>query len=199
MKNSSQAAIRATIDRSKSIESYLGCGAFGTVRLAVVAFHDLDEGWNGKGFGQEAGAIELAQPRRRHGRGADDVDGRPAGLAQDPGAQETPARLAGQVDVQKHDRRPEAPANEPVGFFRRRGDPNLVAACFEVLRDDRSQRQVVLDDQDSGRDDFTTHRSSGRSDRSPRPRAMEWDRTRGLWNGPRYGTAAPAARRTSGR
>jgi hypothetical protein len=75
MKNSTQTPIKATIARSKSIESSLRDGRFGAVGLAVVALHDLDERRHGERLGQEAGAVELAESRVRDGRGADHEDG----------------------------------------------------------------------------------------------------------------------------
>jgi len=97
MKNSRQAAMMATIARSKKHRSSRRAEVSGSSRLAVVAFHDLYEGGNGERLGEISGTAELPQSGRRDGRGADDIYGRRPAARSEPerrNAQpESPGRL----------------------------------------------------------------------------------------------------------
>ena len=106
------------------------------------------EGVQGERLGQVAGDAELAQAGRTDRHRAGDDHRRSSGGVEGLAPEDRPARLAGQVDVEQDEVRPEALGRGASRRSRPSGDRHAVAAGAEVRRQQAGERLVVLDDQD---------------------------------------------------
>ena len=123
-----------------------------------------DERLERERLGQVAGDVELGQPLRADGRGAGDDDRRRAGRGQRRAAEQVPARVAGQVQVEQHEAGPEARGQRMPSQPRPTRPRRPRSPGPQVAREDPPQALVVLDEED--RRPRLSHRSTRSTVRS---------------------------------